>query len=261
MTRRILVKVGGELFERPDLVDALIEELAAVRALGVEVVLVHGGGPQITKLMAQFGKKAEFRNGYRYTDDETMELTAMVLLGRINAPFVAKAQSRGVLAIGSHGGEGKLFLVKEFDPALGRVGEIIAVNSSFVELLLKSGRLPVIAPFGVDERGVLFNINADTAAGELASALKVESLIAVTNVKGIYRKFGDESTFLPKLSLLEIAALKKSGAFTEGMLPKTESIECALLNGVSRGYIVGGKIQELLTSILSGNNPGTEIIP
>ena len=256
----ILIKVGGEIIDDPEGLRSFAEDLILLKSVGVKVVLCHGGGPQITRMMKAVGKEAVFADGLRVTDRETLEITMMVLLGQLNAAIVSALNVHGPHAVGLSGIDGRLFLVEQKNPALGFVGEINQVNPEVVSRLLEANTLPVIASIGTDEQGQAFNLNADTIAGELAKALQAEKLILLTNVEGIYRDFNDKQSLISEIDDRDLAKMQTSGSLHTGMLPKVEAVLTALRGGVSRAHLIDGRVRHaLLLEVFTPEGVGTMI--
>ncbi len=244
--RIVLVKVGGELFASDQIMRDFARDIKALRDSGIKVVVVHGGGPQISEHLTRIGKKPIFKNGLRATDDETMEVTAMVLLGKINAPFVSFLSTLGCSAIGLHGGVCGLVRVVQENIELGLVGRIVSVNIAPILTLIEEGIVPVIAPLGSDEKGALYNINADLVAGAIAGSLKAATAIFISNVRGVYRTFGDESSLIAQLSLQEANTLMEQGSISAGMIPKIEGMLAAVKAGTHRTKLIDGRVPHAL---------------
>ena len=256
----VVIKVGGEMLENLALSESLTQDLILLKSVGIQVVLCHGGGPQISESMRQLGKKSVFIEGLRVTDAETMDITAMVMLGRINARLTALINSQGAQAVGISGIDAKLFEVEREDPRLGFVGRIHKVNTALVMGLLQAGCLPVVSPLGIDAAGEIYNINADLAAGELAAALAAEKLIILTNVSGLYEVFGLDETLISETRADKLREMLESGAAAAGMIPKLQAILRALTAGVPRAHILDGRDQHaLLLEIFTPQGIGTLI--
>jgi acetylglutamate kinase len=258
--KRILIKVGGELFESQEATRTLVTDIASLRALGVQVVLVHGGGPQITRMMERFGKEPCFIEGQRVTDQESLKLTAMVMIGDINTSIVAALNSYGTPAVGLNGTDGSMIEVVPRDAALGFVGTVKHVNTRPIISALESNYVPVIAGLGVDESGQIYNINADTTAGKLATALEVKKWFLLTNVKGIYSEFGKEESFISVTDVVGLIKLRAQGSLSTGMIPKVEAILGAVKGGVDSVHLIDGRIPHaILLELCSDNGIGTMI--
>ncbi len=265
--KTIVVKYGGSAMDDEYLKSKCIEDFVLLRLIGINLIIVHGGGPHITNLMKRVGKEAVFIEGYRYTDKDTMELTEMVLSGLINKELVASINFHGGKAIGISGKDSNLIVAeKKVDKSgknidFGLVGNIKKVNPDIIFTLIKDGYTPVISPIAVGEDGNTYNINADVAASEIAISANAYRLIYLTDVKGIYRNIEDENSFIPTLRKEEVDNLKKKGIISKGMLPKIDSAIKALENGVEKVHIIDGRIEHsVLLELLTEAGIGTEIL-
>lgn len=255
-----VVKVGGEIADDPDGAASFVRDLVILKHVGIDVVLCHGGGPQITRMMQSLGTEARFVDGLRVTDPATMEITAMVLLGEVNRRLVTSLNVHGPLAVGISGIDARLFEVAERDPALGLVGDVTAVNPAPVQRLLDDGYIPVVATIGADSDGVTYNINADSAAGALAAALGAEKFVVFTNVEGLYETFGDEDSLISEIDLEGLRALADGGTLGSGMVPKVGAIITALDGGVRAAHILDGRVRHaVLLEIFTDEGIGTKI--
>jgi len=265
----VVVKYGGSAMEDKQLEKSIIKDIILLRYIGMKPVIVHGGGPEITQEMNKQHKTPQFIEGLRVTDKDTMEITEMVLTGKINTRLVAEVnlciaedQGNGIKGIGLSGEDAQLLMVKKFDSLdLGYVGEIEQINTEIITLLLEKDYLPIIATIGVDNYGERYNINADTAAGELAGALKAEKLIYLTDVDGIFRKLADAGSLISSLNLEETQQLLTSGQIQKGMIPKLKSAQRALEGGVKKVHFLNGKRpHSILLEILTDSGIGTEFV-
>ena len=261
MSEILVIKVGGELFETPQKRSDLIAQLKQLQLLKHRVVLIHGGGPQITARAKELGQEAIFIKGKRVTDQAMMTLVQKVLREEINIPFVEELHAAGVKACTIDGALANLFEVEQEDPQLGLVGRVADVHAEDVSYALEVGALPVVTPLGVSRDGQVMNINADIAAGKLAAALQADKLVAVTNVRGLYRTFGDEKSFISTISFAEVEDLIAAGKINDGMLPKLEGVIEALRDGVTAAQIIDGRKSEHILDQINSNPPqGTLII-
>jgi len=265
--KSIVVKYGGNAMEDPDLKQKVIQDIILLKLIGVNIIVVHGGGPHITSLMEKLGKEAVFIEGHRVTDSETMEITEMVLSGLINKELVALINSNGGMAVGISGKDSNLILAKKKENKqnkeidLGHVGTIVKVNPEILSTLTSQGFIPVISPVAIGIDGKTYNINADTAAGEIAISVKASRLIYMTDIKGIYRKLNDENSFIPTINEKEVEKLKEEGIINKGMIPKVESAIKAIKNGVEKVHIIDGTIEHsVLLELLTDAGIGTEIV-
>jgi acetylglutamate kinase len=255
-----VIKVGGEIADDPDGAASFVRDLVILKHVGIDVVLCHGGGPQITRMMQSLGTEARFVDGLRVTDPATMEITAMVLLGEVNRRLVTSLNVHGPLAVGISGVDARLFEVAERDPALGLVGDVVAVNPAPVQRLLDDGYIPVVATIGADTDGVTYNVNADSAAGALAAALGAEKFVVFTNVEGLYETFGDEDSLISEIDLEGLRTLADGGTLGTGMVPKVDAIITALAGGVGAAHILDGRVRHaVLLEIFTDEGIGTKI--
>jgi acetylglutamate kinase len=258
----IVIKYGGNAMINETLKKAVMKDVVLLAGIGIKVVLVHGGGPEISNMLKTMGKESKFINGLRYTDEETANVAAMVLAGKVNKGLVALIQANGGKAIGLCGLDGGLLqaskLLGEID--LGFVGEIKKVDTSSITMALDKGFLPVIATVGADESGQIYNINADTAAAAIAGALKAERFISMTDVKGLLREKDDESSLISRIGTGEIPGLMEEGIISGGMIPKIQSCVDGIKDGIKEVAIIDGRVEHaVLTELLSGEAIGTLI--
>jgi acetylglutamate kinase len=252
--KTIVVKMGGSTMDSDQTV---LEDVATLKRLGINVVLVHGGGPEISDWMRRVDKKPQFVEGLRVTDQETLDIAVMVLRGKVNAELVARLNSMGIPAVGLGGADAGLFQAAQRDKRLGSVGDVAAVDLNLLKLLTDRGYLPVVAPVGYGEGGLLLNINGDTAAGELAAALKAEKLIFFTDVEGIQDKNGE---LLTQLTIPQAEDLITSGAVTGGMIPKVRACVRALTTA-GRTHIIDGRVPHaLIRELFTDTGVGTMIV-
>ena len=264
--KTLVIKYGGAAMEQADLKEQFAKDVLLLRLVGIRPVIVHGGGPQIGALMKRLGKEPRFVGGMRVTDEETMEIVEMVLVGKINKEIVGLINLHGGRAVGLSGKDGTLIrahkrLHRTADGTMadiGLVGEVDAVNPEVIRLLEEDGFIPVIAPVGVGSRGETYNINADLVAGDVAAALGAEKLIHLTDVQGI--KDGD-GRHISTLTKQEAERLIKAGVIDGGMLPKVESSLRALAGGAQKAHIIDGRVPHaILLEVLTVEGIGTEII-
>ncbi|MDQ1429818.1 MAG: acetylglutamate kinase, partial [Actinomycetota bacterium] len=238
--RTVVVKYGGHAMEDPALADLFAQDVVLMRLVGMNPVVVHGGGPQISDLMRRLGKEPEFVDGLRVTDAESVDIVRMALVGKVNREIVAALNQHGSLAVGLSGEDAGLIKVEMRDERLGFVGDVSSIDPSIVHKLVNEELIPVIATVGVDELGQAYNINADTVAGAIALAMQAEKLVYLTDVPGLYADFGDESTLISQTDVDGIAAMLESGQADGGMIPKLQSCVDALRGGVRRAHILDG---------------------
>lgn len=254
----IVVKYGGNAMINEELKNAVMGDLVLLNTIGVKVVLVHGGGPEISDMLRRVGKQSEFVNGLRVTDSETAEIVQMVLAGKINKNLVNHLQNSGGKAIGLSGMDGHLIEAKVKDEKLGFVGEITDINIEPVIDILEKGYIPVISTVGCDKDGNVYNINADTAAARIASELKCESLILMTDIAGLLRDKDDESSLISSVCVSEAPQLMREGVISGGMIPKIECSVEAIRQGVSKVFIIDGRVPHaLLIETLTDEGIGT----
>lgn len=258
--RTVVIKYGGSAMTDPAMRASIADDIVLMKLVGVNPVIVHGGGPDITAYMERLGMPVEFRNGLRVTPPEAMELVKMVLVGKNNKDIVSDINSHGRYAVGISGDDGNLIRARQLDPALGMVGEVTGVDTTVVVDLISDGFIPVIATVGAGEDGASYNINADTAAGEIAAALGAEKIIFLTDVDGLYADFSDKSSLISALSLEQARAMVARGEVEKGMLPKVQACVRALEGGVSRAHILNGTTPHaLLLEVYTDAGVGTMI--
>ena len=256
----VVVKYGGNAMINEQLRQQVMEDIVLLHLIGVKVVLVHGGGPEISDLMEKLGKKAEFVNGLRVTDKETVDIVQMVLAGKINKTLVNLLEMKGGQAMGISGMDGRLIEAAIKDERLGYVGEITHINIQPVEDLLEKGYIPVISTLGCDREGNAYNINGDTAAAEVAGALEAERLIMLSDIPGLLRDKDDPSTLIPELSVAEAGQLRRAGVISGGMIPKMECCVEAIRKGVKKVIIMDGRVpHSILMELLTDEGAGTMV--
>jgi acetylglutamate kinase len=268
--KRIVVKYGGHAMVKEDLKRSFAMDVVLMKYIGMNPVIVHGGGPQIGELMEKLGKVPHFVQGMRVTDAETMDIVEMVLGGKINKEIVGLINQHGGRAIGLSGKDGGLIKasrLKVRQPGsgeesqlidIGLVGKVDAINSHVIQVLDSSGYIPIIAPVGVGDEGEPYNINADLVAGEVAAALKAEKLIVLTDVEGI---LDEQKTLISSLKRTDVPKLIEQGVISEGMLPKVEACLTALEGGVRKAHIIDGRQDHtLLLEVFTNRGIGTEIV-
>ena len=254
----IVVKYGGNAMINEDLKSAVMRDIVLLSLIGIKVVLVHGGGPEITEMLGKIGKKSEFIDGLRVTDEETVDVVQMVLAGKINKNLVNLLQNIGGKAMGLCGTDGHLIEARQLDPRLGYVGEITNINVEPILDLLEKGYIPVISTIGCDSEGNIYNINADTAAARIAGMLKAESLISMTDISGILRDKDDPSSLIPQINVSEAPQLMREGVISGGMIPKVECCIEAIRRGVRKVFIIDGRVpHSILIEILTDEGIGT----
>ena len=258
----VVVKYGGNAMINDQLKQQVMEDIVLLWLIGVRIVLVHGGGPEINELMDRLGKKPEFVDGLRVTDRETMDIVQMVLAGKINKTLVNLLEMKGGRAVGLSGMDGRLLQCTPKDARLGYVGEIQKVHIQPVTDLLDRGYIPVISTVGCDRSGNAYNINGDTAAAYVAGALGAERLIMMTDIAGILRDKDDPSTLIPQITLPELPSLYENGIISGGMIPKVECCAKALSRDVRDVIIMDGRIpHSILMELLTDEGAGTMVSP
>jgi acetylglutamate kinase len=257
----IVVKYGGNAMINGELKEAVMGDIVLLSLIGVKVVLVHGGGPEITDMLSRVGKKSEFRNGLRVTDEETVDIVQMVLSGKINKTLVNLLQNNGGRAIGLCGVDGHLIEARQLAPELGYVGEITGINAKPILDVLDMGYVPVVSTIGCDSEGHIYNVNADTAAARIAGELKAESMISMTDIAGILRDREDPSSLIRRVSLGEADRLMRDGVIAGGMIPKVECCAEAIRRGVKKVFIIDGRVPHaILIEILTEAGIGTMFV-
>ena len=254
----IVVKYGGNAMINEELKHDVMRDMVLMSLIGVKVVLVHGGGPEISSMLKRVGKVSEFVDGLRVTDEETSEIVQMVLAGKINKSLVAKLELLGGRAMGVCGMDGHLLKARQVDPRLGYVGEIDHVDPTLISDLLEKGYIPVVSTIGTDATGHVYNINADTAASAIAGALKAEALISMTDIVGLLMDPQDPSTLIRRIDLAGCEELKAKGVISGGMIPKVECCTDAIKAGVRKVFIIDGRVPHaLLIECLTDEGAGT----
>ena len=256
----VVVKYGGNAMINAMLKHQVMEDIVLLSLIGVKTVLVHGGGPEISETMQRLGKKAEFVDGLRVTDQETVDIVQMVLAGKINKTLVNLLQMNGGKAMGISGMDGRLIEAKIKDERLGYVGDVVYVNIEPVTDLLEKGYIPVISTIGCDRDGNTYNINGDTAAAHIAGALGAERLIMLTDIAGILRDRNDPASLIPSITIDEARQLRADGVISGGMIPKVECCIDAIHRGVKNAIIMDGRIpHSILMEILTDEGAGTMV--
>ena len=257
----IVVKYGGNAMINDELKDAVMGDIVLLSLIGIKVVLVHGGGPEITQMLKAVGKESQFVNGLRVTDKETVDIVQMVLAGKVNKNLVNLLHNKGGKAIGLCGIDGHMIEAEMLNPELGYVGEITNVNVEPITDVLEKGYIPVISTIGCDKEGNTYNINADTAAAKIAGILGAESLISMTDIEGILRDKDDPSTLISKIDVNEAPGLFEEGVISGGMIPKVECCIDAIHSGVRKVFIIDGRIpHSILVETLTDEGIGTMFV-
>jgi acetylglutamate kinase len=255
--KTFVFKYGGKVKEKGG--DTFCEDIVLLQHIGIRPVVVHGGGPQITKVLERVGIESKFEKGIRITDDETMEWVEAVLQGQMNKELVREINRLGGRAIGLSGSDGNLIVAERVkNKKLGRVGEVRKINVDLINSLIEEGYIPVISPVGVDKNGVSLNINADTVAAEIAVRLKAEKFFLLTDVDGV---LDENKRLIPSIKVEEVKSIMKKGFVQGGMIPKLECCSRAVKGGVKKAHIINGEIEHaILLEIFTHKGIGTEII-
>jgi acetylglutamate kinase len=244
--KTVVIKYGGHAMDDPALADLFAQDVVLMRLVGMNPVVVHGGGPHISDLMRRLGKEPEFVDGLRVTDAETIDIVRMALVGKVNREVVASINRHGSYAVGLSGEDAGLITVVQRDPRLGFVGDVRSIDPSILERLLREELIPVVATVGVDDLGQAHNVNADTVAGAIAQTLRAEKLVYLTDVAGIYEDFGDEASLISQTDAAGLHRLLEHGKVGEGMIPKVRSCIDALRGDVHRAHVLDGRIPHAL---------------
>lgn len=254
----VVAKYGGNAMTDPQLKKSVMQDILLLQLVGVKVILVHGGGPEISAMLKKLSIESHFENGLRVTDDDTMEVVQMVLAGKVNKSLAADLSALGGRAVGLCGIDGGLIKVHQKNEKLGHVGEIDEINTKILDGLLDGGFIPVISSIGIDDDGNPYNINADTAAAKIAAALHAESMVVMSNINGVLRDKDDENSLISQMSLADAEELKKSGIIAGGMIPKVDCCTNAVKEGVKKVFIINGEIPHaILIELLTDEGLGT----
>jgi acetylglutamate kinase len=260
--KTVVVKYGGAAMLDESLKAAVMQDVVLMRYVGINPIIVHGGGPEISEAMHRMGKEPQFIGGLRVTDAETMEIVEMVLAGKTNKGIVAHLNQQGALAVGLSGKDGNLIVAERETTKgdIGFVGRIVQINPALLHTLADAGYIPVISTVAVGKNGESYNINADTAAGELAAALGATKLIMMTDVEGIYQDFADKDSLIREMSAKDARQLITDGHVDKGMIPKVEACVIALNGGVERASIIDGRLPHaLLIELFTHEGIGTMV--
>ncbi len=259
--KTVVIKYGGNAMINEELKQQVMEDIILLRLVGVRIVLVHGGGPEITETLAKIGKETVFVDGLRVTDKETAEVVQMVLAGKINKSLVNLLQIKGGKAMGISGIDGNLITAKPKDTRLGYVGTITDVNVEPITDLIRHHYIPVVSTVARDDEGNVYNINADTAAAYIAGALEAECLISMTDIAGILKDKDNPETLIPKITVSEAKKLFEDGTISGGMIPKVECCLEAIARGVKKVFIMDGRVpHSLLIETLTDEGAGTMVV-
>lgn len=260
--KTVVIKYGGNAMIDEELKLSVMSDIVLLSLVGIKVVLVHGGGPEINALLGKVGKESKFVGGLRYTDKETAEIVQMVLAGKVNKDLVSLLTRHNGRALGLCGiDDGMLVAIKKENPDLGFVGEIHHVNVTPINDALDRGYIPVIATVATDENGNTYNINADTAAAKIAAALHAKNLILMTDIRGLLQDKEDENTLIPVVKASEVPSLVKQGIISGGMIPKIDCCVEAVRRGVDRAFIIDGRVKHsVLIELFSNEGIGTMFV-
>ena len=259
--KTVVVKYGGGAMQSEELKEQVMTDIVLLWLIGVKVVLVHGGGPEITDMMARLGKKTEFVNGLRVTNRESVEIVQMVLAGKVNKQLVTLLEAKGGRAVGISGMDGRLIEATFKDEALSYVGNITKINIDVVTDLLEKNYIPVVSTVACDKSGNTYNVNGDTAAAYLAGALGAERLILMTDIAGVLKDRDDPTSLIPEITVSDAADLTKQGIISGGMIPKIECCVEAIDKGVKNVVIMDGRIpHSILMELLTDEGAGTMVV-
>lgn len=270
--KTIVIKYGGNAMINEDLKQKVIQDIALMKYVGMRPVVVHGGGPDITSFLKRVGKETEFISGLRVTDEETVQIAEMVLVGKINSEIVSLLNTVGTKAVGLSGKDANLIQAhkklatvhengKVSQVDIGFVGEVEMINAELLNDLLDQGYIPVIAPIGIGEKHESYNINADYVAAEVAGALHAEKLLLLTDIEGIYKDYHDKSSFISTLTRAQAKELIADGSIAGGMIPKVEACLCALDAGAGKTHIIDGRLDHsLILEVFTPQGIGTQVI-
>jgi acetylglutamate kinase len=261
-----VIKYGGNAMVDEDLKAKVMSDVALLHYVGIRPILVHGGGPEINSLMTRLDCKSEFVDGLRVTDAQGMEIVEMALAGKANKNLVALLNKSGAKSVGLSGKDADLLVAKklksESGADLGFVGEVIQVNSGFLQMLVDQGYIPVICSVAIGQDGETYNVNADHAAGAIAATMKATKLIVLTDVEGLYHDFADKSTLLSQISVEEANSMLACGGAAKGMIPKLEACTAAVQSGVERAHLIDGREpHSILVEVFTDSGLGTMILP
>lgn len=256
--KTVVIKYGGSAMVNEELRSQVMSDIVLLKIMGVNPVIIHGGGTAISSVMDRFGLPVEFRKGLRVTTEEAMDVVKMVLVGQVNQELVRAMNSHGNLAVGVSGSDAGTVVAEQSDPALGRVGTVTRINADYINALVDDGYIPVIASVALGDDGGYFNVNADLVAGAIAGAIGAQKVIFLTDVDGVYLDFSDKSTLISNMTLEEAKGLVESGKLSSGMIPKITACTNALDQGVFRAHIVNGtQPHSLLLELLTDEGAGT----
>ena len=261
--KTVVIKYGGSAMLNEELKKSVLQDIALMKLVGISPVIVHGGGPEINKMLKQMDKQPEFINGLRVTDEETMEIVEMVLSGKVNKDIVTNIQTQGFNAVGISGKDGNILKARKKlidGQDAGFVGEIIDVDTNLIKILIQNDFIPVIAPTGMDETGNTYNINADYAASAIAGALGAEKLVFLTDIAGVLRNINDDKSIISNMTVSEAKKLISDGTVSGGMIPKVDCCIEGVEKGVKTVHILDGRVEHsLLLEVFTETGIGTMI--
>jgi len=257
----LVIKYGGNAMINEELKSSVMRDLTLLHLVGIKPVLVHGGGPEISAMLKRVGVESRFVNGLRYTDEETVEIVRMVLCGKINKSLVHHLETCGGKAIGLSGIDGHMLKCEKLSEDLGYVGKIVYADVKIIQECIADGYIPVVSTVGYDDEGHIYNVNADTAAAEIAAALQAEGLILMTDIRGLLENKDDENSLIKKVCVSDIPSLIKQGIISGGMIPKIECCKDAIRRGVEKVFITDGRVNHsILMELLSDEGMGTMFV-
>ncbi|MDR2106824.1 MAG: acetylglutamate kinase [Coriobacteriales bacterium] len=260
--KTVVIKYGGAAMVAPELRENVMSDIVLMKIIGLQPVIVHGGGKDITRLSEQLGLPVEFRDGMRVTPPEVMDIVKMVLIGKVNQELVAQLNEHGHIAVGLNGADGHIVKAEQAAAELGMVGTVTGVDTTLLKDLIEGDYIPIIASVAVGADGRSYNVNADVMAGEIAASIGAHKIIYLTDVDGLYRNFPDKGTLISRLNLAEARELLAGDQLTKGMLPKLQSCVRAVSAGVARAHILNGTIPHaLLLEVFTNEGVGTMIMP
>lgn len=258
--KTVVIKYGGAAMVAGELRDAVVDDIIMLKLMGANPIIVHGGGPNINAMLKRLDIPTHFEGGQRVTDDQTMEVVKMTLVGQVNQDLVSAINRHGSVAVGLNGADAKIIQAEPLDSKLGRVGKVKSINTRLIEDLLAADYIPVIATVGYGDDGD-YNINADTVAGEVAAAVGAQKIVFITDVDGIYKDFDDKTALISRMALSEAAALADEGTMSSGMIPKINACVTALSAGVRKAHIINGTVaHSLVLEIFTDSGVGTLIM-
>ena len=257
----VVIKYGGNAMINEDLKMSVMRDIVLLNLIGVKVVLVHGGGPEISEMLKRVGKQSVFVDGLRYTDEETAEIVRMVLAGKINKALVNLLETFGGKSLGLCGIDGHMMKCTKESEKLGYVGKIVQMDTKVITDALNAGYIPVVSTVGYDDEGHIYNVNADTASAVIAGALNAHSLILMTDTRGVLRNKDDESSLIEKILVSDIPSLVKQGIISGGMIPKIDCCREAIRRGVNKVFVIDGRVEHsILVEILTDEGIGTMFV-